>query len=78
MAQVDRVVAGAGELREQLGEAGGQCLAADEVALLGLLLELGDDLGGRPRADVGVDQRLLQPLPRLLVEVGRASCRERV
>ena len=43
-AQVDRVVAGAGELGEQLGEALGQRLAADELALLGLALELLDDL----------------------------------
>ena len=39
------------------------------VALLGLALELLDDLRGRAGADVGVDQRLLQALPRLLVEV---------
>ena len=39
------------------------------VALLGLALELLDDLGGRARADVGVDQRLLEALPGLLVEV---------
>ena len=69
MAEVDRVVAGAGELGEQLGEPRGERLAADEVALLGLLLELRDDLRGRARAHVGVDQRLLQPLPGLLVEV---------
>ena len=38
-------------------------LAADERALLGLALELLDDLGGGLRADVGVDQRLLEALP---------------
>ena len=43
-AEVDVVVAGAGELGEQLGEPLGQRLAADEVALLGLALELLDDL----------------------------------
>ena len=63
------VVAGAGELGEQLGQALGQRLAADELALLGLALELLDDLRGRARADVGVDQRLLEALPGLLVEV---------
>ena len=44
-------------------------LAADERALLGLALELLDDLGGRRGADVGVDQRLLEALPGVLVEV---------
>ena len=63
------VVAGAGELGEQLGEPAAQRLAADELALLGLLLELLDDLRGRAGADVGVDQRLLEALPGLLVEV---------
>ena len=43
------------------------------LAALGLLLELLDDLGGRPRADVGVDQRLLEALPRLLVELAANS-----
>ena len=33
------------------------------------LLELRDDLGGRLGADVGVDQRLLEPLPRLVAEI---------
>ena len=47
----------------------GQRLAAGDLALLGLPLELLDDLRGRAGADVGVDQRLLEPLPRLLVEV---------
>ena len=45
------------------------CLAADQPALLGLALELLDDLRGRAGADVGVDQRLLEALPGLLVEV---------
>src|SRR4051795_5139590 len=67
--QVDRVVAGARELGEQLGQAAGQRLAAGKLALLGLALELLHHLGGGPGADVGVDQRLLQALPRLLVEV---------
>ena len=67
--QVDLVVAGAGELGEQLREAVGQRLAADQVALLGLAFELLDDLGGRRGADVGVDQRLLEALPGVLVEV---------
>ena len=40
-----------------------------DLALLGLALELLDDLRGRAGADVGVDQRLLEPLPGLLVEV---------
>ena len=69
VAEVDRVVARAGQLGQQLGEPRGERLAADQVALLGLLLELGDDLRGRAGADVGVDQRLLEPLPGLLVEV---------
>ena len=66
--QVDLVVAGAGELGQQLGEPLGQRLAADERPPRPPL-ELLDDLRGRPRADVGVDQRLLEPLPGLLVEV---------
>jgi hypothetical protein len=36
---------------------------------VGLLLELGDDLRGGRRADVGHDQRLLQALPGLVVDV---------
>ena len=68
-AQVDLVVAGAGELGEQLGEPVRERLAADERALLGLAFELLDDLRGGPRADVGVDQRLLEALPGVLVEV---------
>ena len=67
--QVDLVVAGAGELGEQLGQPVRQRLAADERALLGLALELLDDLGGGRGADVGVDQRLLEALPGVLVEV---------
>ena len=43
--------------------------ADDEAAVLRLALELLDDLSGRARADVGVDQRLLEALPGLLVEV---------
>ena len=50
-------------------EPAGQRLAADERAVLGLALEPLDHLGGRAGADVGVDQRLLEPLPGLLVEV---------
>ena len=69
VAQVDRVLARAGDARQQLGQAAGQRLAALDVAGLGLLLELRDDLRGRLGADVGHDQRLLQALPRLLVDV---------
>ena len=58
------------------------CLAAGEVARLRLALELLDDLGGRARADVGHDQRLLEALPRLVVEVSNSvacsSLRERL
>ena len=69
MAQVDLVVARAGELGEQLGQAPGERLAAHEVALVGLLLELRDHLGRGAGADVGVDQRLLEALPGLLVQI---------
>ena len=69
MADVDRVVARAGQLGEQLRQAAGERLAADEVAFLRLALERLDNLGGGARADVGVDQRLLEPLPGRLVEV---------
>ena len=68
-ADVDRVVAGAGELGEQLGEPLRERLAADEVALLRLALEALDHLGRRAGAHVGEDQRLLEALPGLLVEV---------
>ena len=68
-AQVDVVVAGLGEVGEELRQPLGQRLAAGDLALLGLPLEPLDDLRGRARADVGVDQRLLQALPGLLVEV---------
>ena len=43
-ADVDRVVAGAGELGEQLGQPAGQRLAADERAVVGLALEPLDHL----------------------------------
>ena len=38
-----------------------------ELAEVGPRLEPPDELGGRRHADVGGDQRLLEPLPRLLV-----------
>jgi hypothetical protein len=69
VADVDRVVARAGQLGEQLGQPAGERLAADERALLGFALEPLDHLGGGACADVGVDQRLLEPLPGRLVEV---------
>ena len=74
-ADVDRVVARACELRQELGEALRQLLATDQAALLRLALELLDDLRGRAGADGGVDQRLLEPLPGRLVEVALEQCR---
>ena len=68
VAQVDVVVAGAGDAGQQLDEALLQRGAALDLARGRLLLELADDARGRPRADVGHDQRLLEALPRLLVE----------
>src|SRR3954453_14577331 len=66
--QVDPALAGTGDVGEQLLQAAGQRLAALHRAGLGLHLELRDDVGGRPRADVGHDQRFLEALPRRLVE----------
>ena len=59
---------GPGDVGQQLTQPLRQRLAALDGAGLGLLLELADDLGRRARADVGHDQRLLEALPRLLVE----------
>jgi hypothetical protein len=67
--QVDRVLSGLGDPGEQLDQPIGQLLTARELVLGGLLLELGDDLGRRRGAHVGVDERLLQPLPGLLGEI---------
>ena len=41
--------------------------AAPELAEVGACLEPPHELGGRRHADVGGDQRLLEPLPRLVV-----------
>ena len=67
-AQVDRVGAGLGDVGQQLDEALLQRRAALDLAGGRLLLELADDVGGRARADVGHDQRLLEALPGLVVE----------
>ena len=58
-----------GQFGEQLGQPRGERLAAGQAALLRLALEPLDHLGGRAGADVGEDQRLLEALPRLLVEL---------
>ena len=47
VAQVDAVVAGARDVGEQLDSRAAERLAALEPPLVGLLLELADDLGGR-------------------------------
>ena len=65
---VDPVVAGPGDPGQQLDEPVLQRLAAFQPAGGRLLLELHHHLGGRGRADVGHDQRLLQALPRLVVQ----------
>ena len=52
-------------LAEQLGDLLGERLA--EVAELAARLEPADELGGRADADVARDQRLLEPLPVLVV-----------
>src|SRR3954453_17452522 len=70
--QVDPVRAlllGPCDVGEELHEAPAERLAALEPAVAGLLLELADDACGRRRPDVGHDQRLLQALPGLLVDV---------
>ena len=54
-----------GRVAEQQLDLLGQRLA--EVAELAAGLEPPHDLGRRPHADVAVDERLLEPLPRLLV-----------
>ncbi len=51
---------------EEAGELVGELLARGTAA--SDLLEARDDPGGGGRADVGADQRLLQPLPRLGIE----------
>ena len=67
--EVDPVLAGASDLGEQLGQTRRERLSPGYPALGGLALELSDDLRGRRRADVGVDQRLLEPLPRLVAQI---------
>jgi hypothetical protein len=70
-AHVDAALVGvvqAGEVGQQLGEAPAERLATLHRAALGLHLELGHDARGGRRPDVGHDERLLQPLPRLVVE----------
>src|SRR5204862_59968 len=69
VAHVDPVLAGAGDVGEHLRQAPAERLAADDLATRRPLLELADDARGRRRADVGHDQRLLEALPRLLVDV---------
>src|SRR5918994_2428281 len=68
MREVDRVALEPGGVRQQLAQATRQVLPALELAALGLELQLLDDLRRGGRADVGVDERLLEVLERLVVE----------
>src|SRR5437764_11161999 len=67
--QVDRVPTRLGRVRQQFDQALRQLRAAGEPARARLALELLDDLRGRARTHVGVDQRLFEPLPGLVVEL---------
>src|SRR5437763_15805218 len=69
MPEVDAVRAGAGRLGEQLLEPLRERLSARKLPRARLRLERPDDLRGGAGAHVRVDQRLLEPLPGLLVEV---------
>jgi hypothetical protein len=55
--------------RRRLAEERGDLLREGRIQLGEILarLEPADQLGGRPYADVGVDQRFLEPLPRGIV-----------
>ena len=67
-------LARSGDVGEQLDAAAAVSASPPSTrAARRLLLELRDDLGGRARADVGHDQRLLQALPGLLVERARTA-----
>ena len=66
--QVDGVGLGARGVGQQLGEPPGQVGAARELPGAGLGLQPTHDAGGGGGAHVGLDQHLLQALPRLLVE----------
>ncbi len=68
-AEVDRGARGGGDLGEDLDQALAHRLAVGgDAAALDLVLEPFDHLGRGRRADVGEDQRLLQPLPGLVVD----------
>ena len=73
MRDIDVVVARARQLGERLLEPSRQLLAPFEVSFLRLALEALHHLRGRARAHVGVDQRLLEALPGLIVERARES-----
>ena len=68
MGHVDAVIADAGNLGQQLTQPPLEVVPASDRALPGLALEALDDLGGRARSDVRVDQDLLEALPRRVVE----------
>ena len=57
-----------GGLGQQLDQPLAESLAALELSFARLGLERAHDRGGRGRADVGHDQRLLQAFPGVLVE----------
>ena len=68
-AQVDVVIPGPRDVRQQLGQPLRERLAPADLAAGGLALQLLHHLRGRARADVGVDQRLLQTLPCFVAQV---------
>ena len=71
VAQVDPGAVGAlrrGSLRQNCDQPLAQLLAVGDLPRLDLVLETPDHGGGRRCADVGENQRLLEVLPRLLVD----------
>ena len=67
--QIDSILAGPRDPGQEGGQSLRQRLAAREIASGGLALELRHHLRRRPRAHVGIDQRLFQPFPGLVAEV---------
>ena len=67
---------GAGQLGEQLDQPLADRLRAADLAGLDLGLEPADHLGGGRHADVGEDQRLLEALPGLVVDLVEEARRE--
>ena len=74
--QVDRVAVEPRRVGQQLAQAAREVLPSLQLAALGLRLQPFDDLRGRGRTHVGVDERLLEVLEGLVVERLKDSCLE--